>query len=119
MGTHVDGLKFAGGSFSLFQEKPLRELIDLAHDYGVYVSTGGWAEHLLTHPDANTVFDKYLKKCKDLGFVQRAEALPPVPFARFETNAFKDSMLLNSHLVSYRSQKMTGFAWLTKSTRTS
>ncbi|KAH1584318.1 hypothetical protein KXW99_000629 [Aspergillus fumigatus] len=68
MGTHVDGLKFAGGSFSLFQEKPLRELIDLAHDYGVYVSTGGWAEHLLTHPDANTVFDKYLKKCKDLGF---------------------------------------------------
>ncbi|RHZ52000.1 putative C6 transcription factor [Aspergillus thermomutatus] len=68
MGPHVDGLKFAGGSFSLFQEKPLRELIDLAHDYGVYVSTGGWAEHLLTQPDANSVFDKYLKKCKDLGF---------------------------------------------------
>ncbi|RAL01574.1 coma-domain-containing protein [Aspergillus ibericus CBS 121593] len=68
MGTHVDGLKFAGGSFSLFQEKPLKELIDLAHDHGVYVSTGGWAEHLLTHPDANAVFDKYLRKCKDLGF---------------------------------------------------
>ncbi|KAJ5818252.1 hypothetical protein N7474_003843 [Penicillium riverlandense] len=68
MGNHVDGLKFAGGSFSLFPEKPLRELIDLAHDHGVYVSTGGWAEHLLTHPDANTVFDRYLSKCKDLGF---------------------------------------------------
>lgn len=27
------------GSFSLFQEKPLRELIDLAHEHGVYVST--------------------------------------------------------------------------------
>jgi hypothetical protein len=27
------------GSFSLFPEKPLRELIDLAHDDGVYVST--------------------------------------------------------------------------------
>jgi hypothetical protein len=27
------------GSFSLFHEKPLRELIDLAHDHGVYVST--------------------------------------------------------------------------------
>lgn len=39
MGTHVDGLKFAGGSFSLFPEKPLRELIDLAHEYDVYVST--------------------------------------------------------------------------------
>ncbi|PWY89344.1 hypothetical protein BO70DRAFT_369072 [Aspergillus heteromorphus CBS 117.55] len=68
MGTHVDGLKFAGGSFSLFPEKALRELTDLAHEHGVYVSTGGWAEHLLTHPDANTVFDKYLRKCKDLGF---------------------------------------------------
>jgi phosphosulfolactate synthase (CoM biosynthesis protein A) len=39
MGTHVDGLKFAGGSFSLFPEKPLRELIDLAHEHDVYVST--------------------------------------------------------------------------------
>lgn len=61
MGDHVDGLKFAGGessgfvvnetlegnrqlmtrlgSFSLFQEKALRELIDLAHEHGVYVST--------------------------------------------------------------------------------
>ncbi|KAI9373177.1 hypothetical protein BJX61DRAFT_533354 [Aspergillus egyptiacus] len=68
MGTHVDGLKFAGGSFSLFPEKPLKELIDLAHEHDVYVSTGGWAEHLLTHPDPNSVFDKYLQKCKDLGF---------------------------------------------------
>ncbi|KAE8409938.1 coma-domain-containing protein [Aspergillus pseudonomiae] len=56
------------GSFSLFQEKPLRELIDLAHEHGVYVSTGGWAEHLLTHPDTNAVFDKYFQKCRDLGF---------------------------------------------------
>uniref|UniRef100_A0A093VGR2 Phosphosulfolactate synthase n=1 Tax=Talaromyces marneffei PM1 TaxID=1077442 RepID=A0A093VGR2_TALMA len=68
MGAHVDGLKFAGGSFSLFPEKQLRELIDLAHEYGVYVSTGGWAEHLLTHADTETVFEKYLLKCKDLGF---------------------------------------------------
>ncbi|KAJ5680338.1 hypothetical protein N7536_011477 [Penicillium majusculum] len=67
MGDHVDGLKFAGGAFSLFHEKPLRELVDLAHEHGVYISTGGWAEHLLTHPDPNTVFDRYLKKCKDLG----------------------------------------------------
>jgi hypothetical protein len=27
------------GSFSLFHEKPLRELIEMAHDHGVYVST--------------------------------------------------------------------------------
>ncbi|CAG8908787.1 unnamed protein product [Penicillium egyptiacum] len=55
------------GAFSLFHEKPLRELVDLAHEHGVYISTGGWAEHLLTHPDPNTVFDRYLRKCKDLG----------------------------------------------------
>jgi phosphosulfolactate synthase (CoM biosynthesis protein A) len=39
MGHHVDGLKFAGGSFSLFPENNLRELTDLAHEHGVYVST--------------------------------------------------------------------------------
>lgn len=70
MGYHVDGLKFAGGSFSLFEEKPLRELIDLAHEYGVYVSTGGWMEHVLASAGGGRldVVDGYLKKCKDLGF---------------------------------------------------
>ena len=68
MGYHVDGLKFAGGSFSLFPENRLKELIDLAHSYGVYVSTGGWIEHVLTQPNAKTVVDGYLHKCKDLGF---------------------------------------------------
>ena len=68
MGYHVDGLKFAGGSFSLFPEKRLTELIDIAHSYGVYVSTGGWMEHVLTQPNAITVIDNYLEKCKNLGF---------------------------------------------------
>jgi hypothetical protein len=39
MGHHVDGLKFAGGSFSLMPEKSLTELIDIAHQNDVYVST--------------------------------------------------------------------------------
>jgi hypothetical protein len=39
MGHHIDGLKFAGGSFSLMPEKSLRELIDIAHANDVYVST--------------------------------------------------------------------------------
>lgn len=65
MGAHVDGLKFAGGaytlslvsevwsrtaswlmlgfthtgSFSLFEQKALREVIDLAHEHNVYIST--------------------------------------------------------------------------------
>ncbi|KIW83051.1 hypothetical protein Z517_02294 [Fonsecaea pedrosoi CBS 271.37] len=68
MGYHVDGLKFAGGSFSMMPEDRVRELIDLAHEYDVYVSTGGWMEHILTQPDSNAVVEKYLRKCKDLGF---------------------------------------------------
>ncbi|KAI0837108.1 synthase [Hypoxylon sp. FL0890] len=70
MGPHVDGLKFAGGSFSLFSEAPLRQLIDLAHANGVYVSTGGWIEHILASSGGDTggAVDKYLAKCKDLGF---------------------------------------------------
>jgi phosphosulfolactate synthase (CoM biosynthesis protein A) len=70
MGEHVDGLKFAGGSFSLFPERPLRELLELAHKYGVYVSTGGWMEHILSSSGADVegAVDKYLAKCKDLGF---------------------------------------------------
>ncbi|KAL2140857.1 hypothetical protein VTI28DRAFT_3184 [Corynascus sepedonium] len=68
MGHHVDGLKFAGGSFSLFPEDKLRELIDLAHEHGVYVSTGGWIEHVLTQSDASTAVPRYLAKCKSLGF---------------------------------------------------
>ncbi|KAI8961933.1 putative sulfonate biosynthesis enzyme [Daldinia sp. FL1419] len=70
MGTHVDGLKFAGGSFSLFSERPLRDIIDLAHAHGVYVSTGGWIEHVLSSSggDIAGAVDKYLAKCKSLGF---------------------------------------------------
>jgi len=68
MGYHIDGLKFAGGSFSLMPEERVRELIDLAHEHQVYVSTGGWAEHILTQPDSSTMVEKYLRKCKDLGF---------------------------------------------------
>lgn len=88
MGYHIDGLKFSGGSFSLFPEEKLRELIDLAHEHGVYVSTvgsqppsalywlhtltappkGGWIEHILTQSDPQTAVDRYLKKCKALNF---------------------------------------------------
>jgi phosphosulfolactate synthase (CoM biosynthesis protein A) len=68
IGYHVDGLKFAGGSWTLFPEKELRELIDLAHSHEVYVSAGGFMEHLLTHPEVFTIVDRYLQKCKDVGF---------------------------------------------------
>lgn len=68
VGSHIDGLKFAGGSFALFPEPTLIELIDLAHSHGVYVSTGGWMEHVLTQSDVGSAVDKYLDKCKAVGF---------------------------------------------------
>lgn len=48
MDHHVDGLKFAGGSFSLFPEDKLKELINLAHEYNFYVSTVRPSETLCT-----------------------------------------------------------------------
>jgi phosphosulfolactate synthase (CoM biosynthesis protein A) len=39
VGTHVDGLKFAGGSFAVMPEGRVREMIEVAHGNGVYVST--------------------------------------------------------------------------------
>lgn len=68
-------------------EGRLRELIDIAHEHGVYVSTGGWMEHILTQSDAMDAVEKYLKKCKDLGFdVVECSAgflsIPPDDFLR-------------------------------------
>ncbi|KAI0453027.1 putative sulfonate biosynthesis enzyme [Xylaria acuta] len=51
MGTHVDGLKFAGGSFSLFPEARLRELI-----------RAGARERRVR------AVDRYLERCASLGF---------------------------------------------------
>jgi len=43
-GEYVDGVKFAGGSFSLMPEKRLRDLIDVAHKHGAL------GLHLIVHP---------------------------------------------------------------------
>lgn len=43
----MDGLKFAGGAFSVLARASLQALISAAHEYDVYVSTGGWIEHVL------------------------------------------------------------------------
>jgi len=66
MGTYVDVLKFAGGSFSLMPRKAVKELLDLCHRYNVLISTGGFIEHVLTlGPQA---VDQYIQECKQLGF---------------------------------------------------
>src|SRR5438477_8027648 len=66
MGEYVDSLKFAGGSFTLMPEKPLKEIIDTAHRYNVLVSTGGFIEHVLTQePD---IVNRYIEERRSEGF---------------------------------------------------
>ena len=48
-GEYVDGIKFAGGSFSLMPEKRLRSLIEVAHKHGALVVHP-------THPIADMSF---------------------------------------------------------------
>jgi len=66
MGTYVDALKFAGGSFSLMPRQAVKELIDLCHEYGVLVDTGGFMEYVLTQ--GREAVDRYVEECKSLGF---------------------------------------------------
>jgi phosphosulfolactate synthase (CoM biosynthesis protein A) len=66
MHPYVDGLKFAGGSFALMPAAVVRRLIELAHRYDVYVSTGGWIEHVLGYGAA--MVDRYIDAARDLGF---------------------------------------------------
>lgn len=48
MGTYVDSLKYAGGSFSLMPRQAVKELNDLCHANNVLVSTGAFIEYVLT-----------------------------------------------------------------------
>jgi phosphosulfolactate synthase (CoM biosynthesis protein A) len=66
MGEYVDSLKFAGGSFSLMPAGALREIINLAHEFDVLVSTGGFIEFVLTQ--GREAVSRYIHQCKDLGF---------------------------------------------------
>jgi phosphosulfolactate synthase (CoM biosynthesis protein A) len=66
MGQWVDHLKFSGGSFTLMPRHVVRELLDLCHQHGVIVSTGGFIEHVLTlGPEA---VDYYIRECREIGF---------------------------------------------------
>ncbi len=66
MGSYVDALKFAGGSFSLMPRQRLVELLDICHQHDVLVSTGGWIEYVLTQ-GAEAV-DRYVEECRAVGF---------------------------------------------------
>lgn len=67
MGEYVDGLKYAGGSFALMPRARVREINELAHKYKVYVSTGGWIEHVLAHGGREDVA-RYIGEAQALGF---------------------------------------------------
>ncbi len=66
MGAYVDALKFAAGSFSLMPRQAVKELIDLCHDHGVLVDTGGFMEYVLTQ--GKVAVERYIAECKNLGF---------------------------------------------------
>jgi len=66
MHPYVDGLKFAGGSFALMPAAAVKQLIEIAHRYGVYVSTGGWIEHVLSRGPAMT--ERYIDTAREFGF---------------------------------------------------
>src|SRR5437764_6351335 len=66
VGEYVDSLKFAGGSFTLMPETAVRSLIELCHHHNVFVSTGGFLEHVLVQ--GSDAVRQYVAECKRLGF---------------------------------------------------
>ena len=66
MGSHVDSLKFAGGSFTLVPDETLKGIIETAHAHDVMVSTGGFIEYVLTQ--GKEAVDKYIEACREVGF---------------------------------------------------
>ena len=77
-GEYVDGFKFAGGSMRLLSREVTKDIIRLCHDYGVYVSTGGFIERVIV--EGSEVVDKYLEECKSLDFdmVEVSSGLAPI-----------------------------------------
>jgi phosphosulfolactate synthase (CoM biosynthesis protein A) len=66
MGSNVDSLKFAGGSFTLIPDEALKGIIETAHAHDVMVSTGGFIEYVLTQ--GKEAVDKYIEACREVGF---------------------------------------------------
>jgi len=66
MGTWVDTLKYAGGSFALMPRETVRALNELCHEHDVEVSTGGFLEYVLAQ--RGDAVERYLNECRELGF---------------------------------------------------
>jgi len=66
MGSYVDSLKFAGGSFALMPRRAVLEITKLCHEREVLVSTGGFLEQVLMQ--GSDAVKSYIGECKELGF---------------------------------------------------
>ncbi len=66
MGLWVDGLKYAGGSFALMPPEAVKAINKTAHDFDVYISTGGWIENVLRF--GKEAVANYINEAKALGF---------------------------------------------------
>ena len=78
-GDYIDGFKFAGGSMRLLSVDMVKNILNVCHDYDVYVSTGGFVERIIVQGE--DAVDKYLEECKTLGFdvVEVSSGLAPIP----------------------------------------
>jgi phosphosulfolactate synthase (CoM biosynthesis protein A) len=65
-GEYIDGFKFAGGSQRLLDKEKVKKIIELCHDYNVYVSTGGFIERVALQ--GSEAVRKYIEECKHLEF---------------------------------------------------
>jgi phosphosulfolactate synthase (CoM biosynthesis protein A) len=66
MGTYVDTLKYAGGSFALMPREAVRALNAVCHEHQVEVSTGGFLEYVLAQ--RGDAVARYLEEARELGF---------------------------------------------------
>ena len=66
MGTYVDSLKFAGGSFALMPRRALVDIIEICHRYDVLVSTGRFIEYVLGQ--GTGAVHSYIEEAKAVGF---------------------------------------------------
>jgi len=66
MGRYVDIYKWSGGSFALYPEDTVREIIDICHEHDVKVNTGGFVENVLIRD--NDRVEDYVDECARLGF---------------------------------------------------
>jgi phosphosulfolactate synthase (CoM biosynthesis protein A) len=116
MGDHVDGPKFAGGRFSLFTQPQLSELIGLAHEHDVYVSTGGWMEHILSSSgvDVGGAVDNCRARCSvSMSEISTGSlSLPGEDWLRLVDRVQKAGMIAKPELgIQFGAGGDTGASW--------